>query len=191
MLATLRASTIRTAAGSALALAALGVFVFALPGASRRRQASEKAALTAMADLKRQEDELKASEAEAERIRVDRKVLDDLLGDMPAEGVGDLHWKLSGRLFDLAGKHGVNLVSVKYGAPAKEGAKGSALESVDVEFILFGIFKDLKAFMLSLEGGRLPFAVVSAKLDEAPEGAHLTVVLRAFRRAPGLAGEEP
>jgi hypothetical protein len=49
--------------------------------------------------------------------------------------------------------------------------------------------------MLALEGSRLPFAVVSAKLDESPDGAQLTVVLRAFRQITGpaadaLAGEQ-
>ena len=191
MLTTLRSSTLRAVAGGAMALLGAGIFVFALPSAARRLESSEKAAKEASAVLKRQEEELKDYQAEAERIRVDRKVMDELLGAMPAETVGNLQWKLSQRLFELAGKHGVHLVFVKYGAPAKEGAKDSLLEAVDVEFTVFGIFQELKAFMLDLEGGRLPFAVVSAKLDEAPEGAHLTVTLRAFRRAPGLEEEKP
>lgn len=191
MLTTLRSSTLRAVAGGAMALLGAGIFVFALPSAARRLESSEKAAKEASAVLNRQEEELKDYQAEAERIRVDRKVMDELLGAMPAETVGNLQWKLSQRLFELAGKHGAHLVFVKYGAPAKEGAKGSLLEAVDVEFTVFGIFQELKAFMLDLEGGRLPFAVVSAKLDEAPEGAHLTVTLRAFRRAPGLEEEKP
>lgn len=191
MLTTLRSSTLRAVAGGAMALLGAGIFVFALPSAARRLESSEKAAKEASAVLKRLEEELKDYQAEAERIRVDRKVMDELLGAMPAETVGNLQWKLSQRLFELAGKHGVHLVFVKYGAPAKEGAKDSLLEAVDVEFTVFGIFQELKAFMLDLEGGRLPFAVVSAKLDEAPEGAHLTVTLRAFRRAPGLEEEKP
>jgi len=115
---------------------------------------------------------------------VDRKALDDLLRTMPSESIGKLHWRLSQKLFELSQKHGVRLISVKYGAPSKEGAKGSLLEALDVEFSVTGVFMNLKPFMLALEGSKLPFAVVSAKLDESPEGAHLSVVLRAFRQAP-------
>lgn len=190
MITSLRSSTLRVLAGGAMAVLGAGVFLFALPNASRRRLNGEKAAQDAAAALKRQEDEFKACQAEAERLRVDRKSMEELLGAMPAESVGNLHWKLSRRLFELAGKHGVHLVSVKYGAPTKEGAKGSLLEAVDVEFTLHGVFKDLKVFMRALEGGGPPFAVVGAKLDESPEGAHLTVALRAFRQAPGAREEE-
>lgn len=170
-----------------MAVLGLATLLFVLPDASQRRGRSEKAAQDATRDLGRKNAELKAYQAEAERIRADRKALDELLRNMPAEGVGKLHWKLSQKLYELAQKHGVRLVAVKYGAPSKEGAKGSLLESVDVEFTLTGVFKDLKTFMLALEGSKLPFAVVSAKMDESPEGAHLTVVLRAFRQAPGAA----
>jgi len=184
MITPLRSSTLRAAAGGVLALLGLGVFLLVLPNASERRRHSEKAAGDAIRDLDRQKTELGAYQAEADRLRTDRKALDDLLRNMPAESVGKLHWRLSQKLFELATKHGVRLVSVKYGAPSREGAKGSLLEALDVEFTVTGVFQNLKPFMLALEGSKLPFAVVNAKLDESPEGAHLTVVLRAFRQAP-------
>jgi hypothetical protein len=101
--------------------------------------------------------------------------------------VGKLHWKLSQTLFELTKKHQVRLISVKYGPPTREGSKGSALESVDVEFNATGVYMNLKSFMLALEGSKLPFAVVAAKLEESPEGAHLTITLRAFRQSSGPA----
>ena len=56
-----------------------------------------------------------------------------------------------------------------------------------MEFNATGVYMNLKSFMLALEGSKLPFAVVGAKLEESPEGAHLTITLRAFRqtRRPG------
>ncbi|BDU76672.1 hypothetical protein [Mesoterricola sediminis] len=191
MITSLRSSTYRLAAGAILAVLALGVFAFALPDAAQKREKAEKAAREAAAALARQKEELQAYQDEAERLRADRKALDELLRTMPSEPVGRLHWKLSQVLYDLARKHQVRLVSVKYGAPSREGAKGSLLEALDVEFSVVGVFQNLKPFMLALEGSRLPFAVASAKLDESPEGGHLTVVLRAFRQAPGAAAAEP
>jgi hypothetical protein len=172
----------RLGGGAVLAVAGLLVAVFLLPDASQKRTQTERAVVEARSAADRQKGALEAARTEAARLDADRKVLDGLLKNMPAEGVGKLHWVLSQRLFELAKKHGVRLVSVKYGAPAKEGTKGSNLESVDVEFSALAIYKDLKAFMLALESSKLPFAVVGAKLEEAPEGAHLTITLRAFRQ---------
>jgi len=183
MSSSLRASLWRLGGGAALAAAGLVVAVFLLPDASQKRAQTERAVVEAKTAADRQKTALEAARAQATRLQDDRKVLDDLLKNMPSEGVGKLHWLLSQRLFELARKHGVRLVSVKYGAPAKEGTKGSNLESVDVEFSALAIFKDLKAFMLALESSKLPFAVVNAKLEEAPEGAHLTITLRAFRQS--------
>ena len=185
MISSLRTSTIRLIVGGSLAVIGLGVFVFVLPDASERLSQRQKGASDAKATLERQQRDLEAAQAEAERIRVNREALDELMKTMPAESVGKLAWKLSKTLFDLTTKHTVRLVSVKYGAPAHEGTKGMQLESVDVEFTATGVYMNLKSFMLSLEGSKLPFAVVSAKLDESPEGAHLSVVLRAFRRTEG------
>ena len=185
----LRSSSIRLIAGGSLAVIALGIFAFVLPDASQKRSQRQKAAAVAQASLQRQQQELEAAQAEALRIRVNREALEELLKNMPAESVGKLSWKLSRTLYDLTSKHAVRLVTVKYGAPAKEGTKGMQLEAIDVEFTVTGIFMNLKSFMLSLEASKLPFAVVSAKLDESPEGAHLNIVLRAFRQSTGSTAE--
>lgn len=101
----------------------------------------------------------------------------------PPPGVGELQWLLSRKLYDLAQKHGVRIISVKYGLPNRESTKGTDLEALDVEFASLGVFSSLKPFMLALEGSDLPFAVVTAKLEESPEGARLSAVLRAFRKS--------
>jgi hypothetical protein len=105
---------------------------------------------------------------------------------MPDRSAGRLQWELSRRLFDLAQKYGVRLQSLKYGTPTREGVKGTDLEILDVEFTASGIYQNLKPFMLGLEDIRenpLPFAIAGAKLEESPEGARLSVTLRAFRRS--------
>jgi len=195
MITTLRTSTIRLIVGGSLALLGILIAIFVLPDASQKATQRGRAAQEARAALKRQEDELLSAQNEARRLADNREALEKLLRSMPAESVGKLHWKLSTELYSQAKKHGVRLVAVKYGTAAREGTKGSLLESLDVEFTATGIYKDLKPFMLALEGSRLPFAVVSAKLDESPDGAQLTVVLRAFRQITGpaadaLAGEQ-
>ena len=59
-----------------------------------------------------------------------------------------------------------------------------------MEFNALGVYQSLKSYMLALEGSGLPFAVGAVKLDESPEGARLSVVLRAFRKAgPAKASE--
>ena len=189
MSTTLRASTFRLAGGAVLAVAGLLTASFLLPDASEKRVQTSKALESASIAYDRQVADLKQSQAEAERLRADRKALDELMANMPQEGVGQLHWKLSQKLFDLAAADGVRLITVKYGAPAKESSKGSVLESVDVEFSVTGIYKDLKKFMLGLESSKLPFAVVGAKLEESPDGAHLTITLRAFRQSSAPAAD--
>jgi hypothetical protein len=189
MSTSLRASKFRLAGGVLLALAGLLVTAFFLPDASQKRKQTEKAVKDATAAYDRQLSDLKAAQAEANRIEADRRSLDQLTSNMPAEGVGKLHWALSQKLYELTRKHNVRLLAIKYGAPGRESAKGTALEAIDVEFNVLGIYKDLKSFMLELESSKLPFAVVAAKLEEAPEGAHLTITLRAFRQVPG--GAEP
>jgi len=182
----LRNSTLRLAAGGALAVLAAAVLGFALPGAAARSRQASQAAQAASRGLASLQKELGAYQALDGRLRANRQVLERLLAAMPEETVGRLQWMLSRKLFELAGRSRVRLVGVKYGAPSREG-KGSALEVLDAEFTVVGIYPDLKAFMLALEDGRLPFAVVSAKLDQTPDGAQLNVVLRAFRQAPGEA----
>ncbi len=181
-IAPLRASAFRLGGGAFLALAGLVTAVFVLPDASQKRQQTEKALKDASRNFDRQVQDLKSTQAEVDRIRADRKAIEELMQTMPAESVGKLQWRLSQKLWELTKKDEVRLLSVKYGAPAREGTKGSILESVDVEFATVGIYMHLKAFMLDLEGSKLPFAVVSAKLEEVPEGAHLTITLRAFRQ---------
>jgi len=181
--ATLRGSTLRVAAGGILALLGVGVGFLLLPRASRKLEDSRKAAAQAGTSLARAQGELAAAQEESLRLRQNRATLDRLLANLPHEPVGQLTWRLSQELFTQAATHGVRLVAVKYGGPAHEGTRGMPLESVDVEFTALGLYADLKAFMLGLEKGRLPFAVVSAKLDENPEGAQLAIALRAFRQA--------
>jgi len=185
----LRTSRFRLIGGAVLALAGLAIAVFLLPDASQKRLQTEKALKEASTAYDRQVRDLNSARAESDRITADRKSLDELLTTMPVEPVGKLHWKLSQKLFELTRKHGVKLLAVKYGPATREGSKGSLLESVDVEFNATGIYMNLKSFMLALEGSKLPFAVVGAKLEESPEGAHLTITLRAFRQAPAPAGE--
>ena len=189
MSTSLRASKFRLIGGAVLALAGLAVALFLLPDASQKQFQTEKAVKEASTSYDRQIRELQSAQAEADRIKADRQTLDELMQNMPVEGVGKLHWKLSQKLFELTRKHSVRLIAVKYGPPTREGSKGSVLESVDVEFNATGIYMNLKSFMLDLEGSKLPFAVVGAKLEESPEGAHLTITLRAFRQTGSPAGE--
>jgi len=185
---TLRASNLRLIGGGVLALAGIAIAIFLLPDASKKQLQTEKALKDASSSFDRQVKELRTVQAESDRIKADRQSLDALMQNMPVEGVGKLHWKLSQKLFELSRKHEVRLIAAKYGPPAREGSKGSLLESVDVEFNATGIYKNLKSFMLALEGSKLPFAVVGAKLEESPEGAHLTITLRAFRQTSAPAG---
>jgi hypothetical protein len=185
MTATLRASKFRLIGGVVLALAGLSIAVFLLPDASQKRRKTEQALKDANAAFGRQVSDFNAIKAEAERLEADRKAMDELMKNMPSEGIGKLQWTLSQKLYELAKKHGIRLVTVKYGASARDNAKGAALESVDVEFSANGLYQNLKPFMLALETSKLPFAVVAAKLEESPEGAHLSVTLRAFRQTQG------
>lgn len=188
MTTTLRASKFRLMGGAALALAGLLVAIFLLPDASQQQAQKERAVAEAEARFQSQQQDLKRVQAEADRIKASKRTLDELLANMPAEDLGQLQWRLSQSLYDIARKHEVRLISVKYGPPAREGAKGSQLESVDVEFNATSVYQNLKAFMLALEGSKLPFAVVGAKMEETAEGAHLTITLRAFRQAPAAPG---
>ena len=178
----LRASAWRVAAGATLALLGTGVLTLVLPRVTGRRDQGRAAAARAREVLARTRAELAEAQAESRRLQENRTALEQVMANLPSDAVGRLTWRLSQELFTLATRHGIHLRSVKYGAPAKEGTRGMPLESVDVDFAAAGLFPDLKAFMLDLEKGRLPFAVVSAKLDESPDGAQLAIVLRAFRQ---------
>ena len=187
MTGSLRASKLRLMGAASLALIGLVVTLFVLPDASQQQRQKEKALTLAARSNQSQMEDLKRAQAEAERIQAGQRALDQLLRTMPSEGLGQLQWKLSQGLYDLSRKHQVRLVAVKYGPPTHEGARGVPLESLDVEFNVTGIYQHLKSFMLALEGSRLPFAVVGAKMEETADGAHLTITLRAFRQTP--AGE--
>jgi hypothetical protein len=182
----LRASRMRMATGGILLLLAASALVFVLPDASERKIRQQQASEAAMKELAAQQERLAALRTMDEGLARNRKRVADLLGGMPDESPGQLQWKLSRRLYQLAQQNGVSLQSLKYGSPTREGAKGTDLEVLDVEFTAVGVYQNLKPFMLGLEDTRqsaLPFAVMGAKLEESPEGARLSVTLRAFRRA--------
>jgi len=185
----LRASTLRLVGGLLLLLGAGAVALFLLPDASQKRVQQGKAFNQAGAQLQHQEEELQKLKARAESIRIGRERMEEVLSHMPQENEGQLKWKLSRTLYDLASKHGVRILTVKYGAPTREGAKGTDLEALDVEFVASGIYKELKAFMHAFESSHLPFGLASGKLDETPEGARMTVSVRAFRRTGQVKGE--
>ena len=178
----LRVSTWRLAGGGLLTLLGVAVLTLVLPRATGRRDRGRAAAAQARGALERTRRELEEAQAERQRLQDNRAALEAVMANLPSDPVGRLTWRLSEELFTLAHQHEIHLRAVKYGGPAKEGTRGLPLESVDVDFAAIGLFPDLKAFMLDLEKGRLPFAVVSAKLDESPDGAQLAIVLRAFRQ---------
>lgn len=182
-MSTLRSSTVRAWTGLGLAAVAILVALFILPDASqdlaRQKAASERAGR----DLQGRKDALKELNAMAGRLAASELKLAELEKRMPQQGLGQLQWEASKTLHDLTRDHGVRLQSVKYNPPSRDAAKGTDLESVDVEFNALGVYQSLKAFMLALEGSGLPFAVGAVKLDESPEGARLSVLLRAFRKA--------
>lgn len=188
-----RASAIRLGMGLTLLVMGLAGAIFFLPNAQAQKARQERNAQNAQAALRRQGEELTELEHRWERIGRDQERLTSLLGSMPSTTLGQLQWELSRHLYTLAKQHGIRVQSVKYGAPSREGAKGTGLEAVDVETTLVGIYQNLKPFMLALEGSHLPFAVSSARLEESPDGGRLGLTLRAFRRAerPASREEEP
>jgi len=179
------ASTVRFIVGASLLVLALGASIFLLPGASQERQSKLNAVTEAKKVLDQQEAELAQLQKRADEITRSRACLEELLGHMSGESVGQLQWMLHKRLFEIAKENTVSIRAVKYGSPSREGAKGTDLESLDVEFTATGVYQNLKPFMLALEGSKMPFAVVNAKLEESPEGARLSITVRAFRRSGG------
>ncbi|WLT33004.1 hypothetical protein [Geothrix sp. PMB-07] len=178
----LRASRLRLALGILASATGLAVAFFLLPDASQ--QLSQKLKAKREAELKRnqQVQQLQELQQLADRIRRGKETLADLETRLPRGSAGELQWNLSKTLHALTQKHGLRLITVKYGLPSREGAKGTDLEAVEVEFVALGVYANHKAFMLDLEGSGLPFAVRDGRLDESPEGARLTIVLRAFRK---------
>jgi len=186
---TLRASTIRLGGGVVMLVAAIVIALFMLPDASQKRVQQQKAFKDAKAQLERQEVELGKLKSRAENLQASRERMEEVLSGMPQENEGQLKWKLSRALYDLSSKHGVRIQSVKYGTPTREGAKGTDLEALDVEFVASGVYQNLKTFMHSLEGSKLPFGLANGKLEETPEGARMTITLRAFRRTGLVKGD--
>ena len=185
----LRASRGRLIAGGVLLLLAGLVAVFLLPDASTTLQQKLNAKKAAEAARDRQKERLAELQHLADRIARGQQTLTDLEARLPQGSAGELQWQLSGVLHDLSAKAGVQLQSVKYGQPSKEESKGTGLEAMQVEFTVSGVYPSIKAFMRELEGSGLPFAVEDARLEESPEGARLTGMLRAFRK-PAPAAEE-
>jgi hypothetical protein len=168
----------------------LGVAFFVLPDASQQLAQKLKAKREAEFTRNQQVQQLKELQQLADRIRRGKDTLADLETRLPRGSAGELQWNLSKTLHALAQKHGLRLQTVKYGLPTREGAKGTDLEAVEVEFVALGVYANHKAFMLDLEGSGLPFAVRDGRLEESPEGARLNIVLRAFRKAGGPQAEE-
>ncbi|WP_005037313.1 hypothetical protein [Holophaga foetida] len=182
MNASMRSSSIWAAGGGALVLLSLLAGLVMLPDAHRTRTQKQRAAQEAQKALDTQREALKTYADLAQNIQQGRKQLEDLESRLPKGSVGELQWDLSRTLHQEAQKAGVRLATVKFGLPSREGAKGTEMESLEVEFTALGIYQAHKKFMLSLEKANLPFAVSSARLEESPEGARLGVTLRTFRR---------
>ena len=182
----LRASVLRLSIGGLLLVIAIGIAIFVLPDAERQRLEGDKASAEAEKMLASQKQGLADFQKKDDRITNSRKTLDELFGHMSAESVGVLQWNLSARLYALASKNSIRLQSVKYGATSRESSKGTDLEMLDVEFSATGVYQNMKQFMLDLEDTReskLPFAIQNARLEESPDGARISVTLRAFRRS--------
>ena len=183
-------SLIRLIVGLVGLTAALIIALLIIPDATRSLEQEKRAKANAQAALTQRLQELKEFQDLATQIQQGRERLESLERNMPQGSIGTMQWTLSKTLHELAQKHGVRLQAVKYGLPNREGAKGTDLEAMDVEFNVSGIYENLKPFMLALEGSDLPFAVSSVRLEESPDGARLTVTLRAFRKgAPAM--DEP
>ncbi|NWJ40015.1 MAG: hypothetical protein HXX12_03460 [Geothrix sp.] len=186
----LRASRLRLALGILGMAAGLGVAFFLLPDASQQLAQKQRAKREAELSRNQQVQRLQELQQLADRIRRGQDTLADLESRLPKGSAGELQWSLSKTLHAMAQKHGLRLQSVKYGLPSREGAKGTDLEAVEVEFVALGVYANHKAFMRDLEGSGLPFAVRDGRLEESPEGARLNIVLRAFRKAGAPEREE-
>jgi Tfp pilus assembly protein PilO len=186
----LRASRLRLALGGLGLALGLGVALFLLPDASQQLAQKRKAKREAELNRNQQVQQLQELQQLADRLRRGQETLENLEARLPRGSAGELQWNLSKTLHELAKKHGLRLQNVKYGLPSREGARGSDLEAVDVQFVALGIYASHKAFMLELESSGLPFAVRDGRLEESPEGARLDIVLRAFRKAGAPDREE-
>ncbi len=191
MSSALRTSAVRSAVGGGALLLALLVAVFALPDASDTLQQQIHAKNQAQRDRDQQQQRTQDLQAQADRIARGQQTLEALEAHLPKGNAGELQWQLSQTLHQITGKESVRLESVRYGMPSREGTKGTGLEALEAEFVVVGLYPNLKNFMLALEGTDLPFAVRDARLEESPEGAKLDVALRAFRRSGDAQEEQP
>jgi len=190
MSSSLRASRLRLGLGLLGIVLGLGIAIFLLPDASQQLAQKQRARQEAESSRNQQVRQLQEFQQLADRIQRGRETLTDLEARLPKGSAGELQWNLSKTLHELTQKHGLRLQSVKYSLPSREGARGTDLESVEVEFVALGVYSNHKAFMLALEGSGLPFAVRDGRLDESPEGARLNLVLRAFRKVGAPSREE-
>ncbi len=186
----LRTSRLRLILGSLATAVGLGVALFLLPDASQQLNQKLKSKREAEFNRNQQLRQLQELQLLADRLHRGQDTLANLEARLPKGSAGQLQWDLSKTLHALAKKNGLRLQSVKYGLPSREGARGTDLEAIEVEFVALGIYANHKAFMLDLEGSGLPFAVRDGRLEESPEGARLNIVLRAFRKAGAPAAEE-
>ncbi|HJW09154.1 MAG TPA: hypothetical protein VJ483_05925 [Holophagaceae bacterium] len=186
----LRASALRSAIGGGAMVLALVVAFFLLPDASDTLQQKIRAKEQAERDRDQQKVRTQELQAQADRIARGQQTLEALETRLPKGSAGELQWQLSQTLHAISTKEGVRLDNIKYGMPSREGTKGTGLEALEAEFVVVGVYGNLKNFMLALEGTDLPFAVRDARMEESPEGAKLDVVLRAFRRSTSQQ-EEP
>ena len=186
----LRTSRLRLIRGSLATAGGLGVALFLLPDASQQLNQKLKSKREAESNRNQQLRQLQELQLLADRLHRGQDTLANLEARLPKGSAGQLQWDLSKTLHALAKKNGLRLQSVKYGLPSREGARGTDLEAIEVEFVALGIYANHKAFMLDLEGSGLPFAVRDGRLEESPEGARLNIVLRAFRKAGAPAAEE-
>lgn len=182
MMTPLHASRLRLALGGLGLVLGLSVVFFLLPDASQQLAQQLKARREAELNRNQQVQRLRELQQLDDRIRRGRDTLAELEARLPRGSAGELQWSLSKTLHELTRKHGLRLLTVKYGLPSREGARGTDLEAVEVEFVALGVYASHKAFMLDLEGSGLPFAVRDGRLEESPEGARLNIVLRAFRK---------
>ena len=190
---TMKSSTHRLWLGVGLGVLAVLVAVFLLPDASGRAAKERRSAQDAQASLERQLRELSEYQNTIDQIQAGRQRIADLEEHMPKGDIGDLQFSLRNTLFKLAAESGVRLPSIKYGAPNRDGSRNTGIETINVEFVVIGVYQNLKAFMLALESSGQPFGATNVRLDEGADGGRLTVELRAFRQMSdthSLPGEE-
>lgn len=185
-----RTSNVRSLVGGGLVVLSLAALALVLPDASEKRAQQQRARQNAEATLRAQVDQLNRYKGMEAELQKGQARVEQLSKALPQGSLGDLQWALSRTLNDLAKEAGLRLPVAKYSAPNRETAKGTGFETVDVEATLVGVYPSLKKFMLALEKSGMPFGVTAVRLEETPEGARMTLTLRAFRQAAPIAQED-